>query len=361
MPKAHKLSSGGWGIRVILKNEIVYGPDGEPERYSSGRIKRQQVSEYFSTKDPSPAGRREIERQAVEYLASHSGEDKAESLTVKEAVKRYIDVKTPVLSGSTIRAYISYYNTRFNEIGGERIDRITADKLQSWINILAADHSPKTVKNVYSLFLAASTMYGPDKVYRVTLPKKVKKEKVIPTDAQIKALIKESDGPLLRAIYLGAFCGLRRGEICALTQDDVNGDVLTVNKSCINAKDGIVVNPFAKTEKGNRRVIMPTFVADAVAGVDGYIVPFTPNGLTKSFDRAAERAGIEGITFHSLRHYSSSIMHAIGLPDIFIQARGGWSSDVYKTTYRHVMSDREKGYNDVINGYFETLLTDDVQ
>ena len=54
--------------------------------------------------------------------------------------------------------------------------------------------------------------------------------------------------------------------------------------------------------------------------------------------------------FHDLRHYSASIMHAIGILDQYIMARGGWKTDtVLKAVYRNVINDEQKKFTDKIN------------
>ena len=54
------------------------------------------------------------------------------------------------------------------------------------------------------------------------------------------------------------------------------------------------------------------------------------------------RLGIERpYCFHSLRHYSASYLHAIGIPDAYIMERGGWSTPhVMQKVYRHALADR---------------------
>ena len=60
--------------------------------------------------------------------------------------------------------------------------------------------------------------------------------------------------------------------------------------------------------------------------------------------------------FHDLRHYSASIMHAIGIPDQYIMARGGWKTDtVLKAVYRNVINDEQKKFTDKINSHFTTM------
>lgn len=59
---------------------------------------------------------------------------------------------------------------------------------------------------------------------------------------------------------------------------------------------------------------------------------------------------------HDLRHYSASIMHATGVPDVYIMGRGGWSSDyTLKNIYRGSMDDYSKQYTNITNQHFENM------
>ena len=54
--------------------------------------------------------------------------------------------------------------------------------------------------------------------------------------------------------------------------------------------------------------------------------------------------------FHDLRHYSASKMHAVGVPDQYIQGRHGWKTDyALKKIYRNELDDVTKSMNDKIN------------
>ena len=60
--------------------------------------------------------------------------------------------------------------------------------------------------------------------------------------------------------------------------------------------------------------------------------------------------------FHDLRHYSASIMHAIGILDQYIMASGGWKTDtVLKAVYRNVINDEQKKFTDKIISHFTTM------
>ena len=52
-------------------------------------------------------------------------------------------------------------------------------------------------------------------------------------------------------------------------------------------------------------------------------------------------------------------MHAIGIPDQYIMARGGWSSDtVLKQIYRGTITDYTRLYTDRTNKYFADMQHD---
>ena len=81
-----------------------------------------------------------------------------------------------------------------------------------------------------------------------------------------------------------------------------------------------------------------------------------PGYITQHFPLILQKNGMRKIRFHDLRHYSASIMHAIGVPDQYILQRGGWSTDgVMKTVYRNAISNESVKQNDLINKHFEQV------
>ena len=70
------------------------------------------------------------------------------------------------------------------------------------------------------------------------------------------------------------------------------------------------------------------------------------------------KLGIERFRFHDLRHYSASIMHAIGIPDQYIMERGGWATDAtLKKVYRHALQDKNQEMINKANDYFSSYAT----
>lgn len=120
-------------------------------------------------------------------------------------------------------------------------------------------------------------------------------------------------------MLLAAFGPMRRGEICALTSDDISGNVVHVCKNMVitETKEWIIKAP--KSYAGDRYIDYPGFVAKKWGGIEGRIVSLTPDTITNNFNRILKRAGIKHFRFHDLRHYSASIQHALGIPDSYFK------------------------------------------
>lgn len=283
-----------------------------------------------------------------------------ENLTVHDAIGKYLDVKRAVLSPSTIRGYEGLQRNYFSgDFGRRKLESLTNSVVQLWISDLSARLSPKTVRNAYALFTASLDMFYPDFHVQATLPAKKRPELYCPSDEDVKKLLKHIKGTELEiAVLLAAFGPLRRGEICALEDTDIHGNTITVNKSMVQGPDRAWVIKQPKTYGSYRDVEFPDFVIERISGINGRIIKATPSRITGRFIKAIESTDIPRFRFHDLRHYSASIMHAIGVPDQYILQRGGWISDnVMKSVYRNVIDLEAAKQNKKINEHFKDMKT----
>lgn len=109
-----------------------------------------------------------------------------------------------------------------------------------------------------------------------------------------------------------------------------------------------------KTSDSVRSVELPPQVIQMLGDgdPDDYVVRSTPAAISDAFGRLRNRLGMS-CRFHDLRHYSVSIMHAIGIPDQYIMQRHGFSSDVVlKAVYRNTLSDKSNQFTAKTNEYF---------
>lgn len=336
MEKAKKLPSGAWRIRVL-----DYIDDSGKRHYKS-----------FSGNDKN-----EVAREAANFAADRDNITTRGVVTVKMAIRKYIDMKSNVISASTVRGYENMLNIRFKDIENIPIDKLKNKDVQLWISKVSKDISPKSMKNAYSLLYTAIKMFIPTKVFTVTLPQKNKPDLHVPSDTEVTALLDYvKDTELEIAILLGAFGTMRRGEICALMDEDIKGNIITVRRCMVRKYGGGWTEKQPKTYSSYREIEMPDFVIDKIQNIEGRIIKATPDQITNRFTRAIEYSKSPKFRFHDLRHYSASIMHAIGVPDQYIMQRGGWSSDnVMKSVYRNSIDEQTRKYTDVINGHFEKI------
>ena len=300
-------------------------------------------------------------RKEAEFLAlqwRNNKENSIADINIHDAVTRYIDSKRGVLSPSTVRSYEGMQKNYFGKMFGSlRLKDLSNTAIQVWISDLSKDLSPKTVRNAHGLFASTLEMFLPDFHLKTTLPSKKKPELYTPSDEDIKKLLNHIEGKELEiAVLLAAFGPLRRGEICALTSDDINGNVVSISKSKVLGPDGLWHVKQPKTYGSYRRVEFPDFVIQKMKGIDGQIIKATPDRISSRFTRAIEATKLPHFRFHDLRHYSASIMHAIGVPDQYILQRGGWSSDnIMKSVYRNIIDAEATKQNQKIINHFEDI------
>ena len=334
--KKNQLPSGSYRVQVYI------GTDADGKK------------RYKSFTAPT---KRQAQALAAEWKANKP-EREPEELTIHEAIGKYLDVKRHVLSPSTVRGYEGLPRNYFSDdFGARKLEDLTNPIIQLWISDLSSRLSPKTVRNAYALFTATMDMFYPDFRLQITLPAKKRPELYCPSDNDVKKLLEHIKGTELEiAVLLAAFGPLRRGEICALTDEDIHGNKITVNKSMVQGpdKDWCIKQP--KTYGSYREIEFPDFVIKRISGIKGRIVKATPTRITGRFIEAIESTDIPRFRFHDLRHYSASIMHAIGVPDQYILQRGGWISDnVMKSVYRNAIDIETEKQNRKINDHFSEL------
>lgn len=335
MAKAKKLPSGNWRARAFI------GTDSDGKK------------QYKSFTAPT---KREAEYLAAEFLAKKKSVIREER-KLMEAYARYIEIKKNTLSPATVREYKRAAAHDFPELMSLSISRITQEAVQSAVNIMAADHSPKSVRNAHGLLSAVLRMFAPEIVLNTRLPQPKKSEIYVPTETEVENLVRSIRGSELeKAVLLAAFGSLRRSECAALTLDDIEGDIVHVRKAMVldDEKRWVIKQP--KSKAGYRDIKMPAFVIDRLVprSSSGRIVELAPVTITDYFIDTRAKFNLPHFRFHDLRHYQASILHAMGVPDKYIMERGGWKTDsTLKNIYQHTMSDKRRQVEDDIVARFE--------
>ncbi len=159
------------------------------------------------------------------------------SLTFEEAADLYFAHYCINLEANTISGYRSIYQREegLREFFGKmKLKQIDTNMVQMYIGRLhALGNSPKTISNTIGLLrtimkhCVALQYINRNPVDGTTLPKKVKNLEVkayTPEQVQQLLAISQNNHFIHTVIALGTMAGLRRGEMAALTWDNVNLD-----------------------------------------------------------------------------------------------------------------------------------------
>ena len=290
------------------------------------------------------------QREAALYMAQEL--QKAEprnKATFEKMGHQYIKDKS-MLSPATLKAYGCYINSMPEWFKEMRMDSISAADIQRLVSWYCTEKSVKYAKNVNGLISAVFSLYSPTFYYKVNYPKVSKKDAketdYIPTNDDVRKILEEAKGTKWEVpLMLCAFTGLRRGELYALTIDDIttdsNGDNwLTINKDVvIDSSNSLVTKP-PKTKKSVRTIYLPKDIAEKIRA-QGFITDGGICGLYDYLQKVQRKLEIPRFKLHALRHYYCTELTAQGVSEADILKLGGWSTDnVMKTVYRHSQIDR---------------------
>ncbi len=299
------------------------------------------------------------QKEVTQAIAAEMDKEpmKKTRLTFDDAAKQYIDVKSNVLSPSTITGYNSILKSLSDEFKQKHMDDLSGIDIQKEINSIAITKTPKTVRNIHGFISAVVGMFRPNMKISTTLPQKVKKEPYIPSDEDVKTILSHVKGTMFEVpILLGCY-GLRRSEICALTLDDLNENTITINKAMVMNKNKEWVIKSTKTTASTRDVIIPSFLADKIRE-QGFVYRGHPNSISDHLRRLELDKGLEHFSLHKLRHYFASKMSSLNVPEADIIAMGGWETDhVMKAVYRHSLAEDKKKSQQIASDKLAEILS----
>lgn len=212
--------------------------------------------------------------------------------------------------------------------GKLKMSSITPQQIIRWQNELinyrdknGKPYSPvylKTIQNQLSAIFNHAVRYYNLKenpcVKAGSMGKKKSREMLFWTkDEYLKFIDAMMDKPLsFYAFEMLYWCGIREGELLALTPADFDFQkrTVTISKSYqrISGRD-VITTP--KTEKSNRTITMPRFLVEEIQeylamqydiGLNDRLFPITKNYLYREMQRGCKETGVKSIRIHDLRH-----------------------------------------------------------
>ena len=147
------------------------------------------------------------------------------------------------------------------------------------------------------------------------------------------------------------WCGIRLGELLALTPADFDFEKSTVSISKsyqrLNRED-VITEP--KTPKSNRIIKMPDFLCQEIreymntlysCEVGDRLFPISKSYLHHEMDRGAKQSGVKRIRVHDLRHSHVSHLIELGFSAVAIADRVGHESIDITYRYAHLFPSKQ--------------------
>ncbi len=168
------------------------------------------------------------------------------------------------------------------------------------------------------------------------------------------------DEPMLYyAFEILYWCGIREGELLALTPSDFDFEkkTLRINKSYqrLQGKD-VITTP--KTKKSNRVIQMPDFLCEEIkdylrqlygTSPDSRIFPLSKHTLKRGMEYGCKESGVKVIRIHDLRHSHVSLLINMGYSAVAIGNRVGHESVEITYRYAHLFPNVQKDMADKLN------------
>lgn len=340
MAKAVKLPSGNWNVRAL--------------EYTDKNGKKHFKSFTAPTK-------KEAEYLAADYYANKRSKDRTgTNITLREAFRRYID--NAVLSPSTLRQYNQIARLRLQSVMDKKIGDLTNEDLQIALNADIINLQPKTARNISGLLSAVLKEYRPDFQLHLKLPQKVKTQIYIPSEEQVKKLLKAAENTDMEIPLLLASClGLRMSEVLGLKWSNVDfkSNKITIRSAIVTGEENKAYEKVPKTYAGYRTISAPSNLMEVLKKSrgeeeeDDHIVKLDFRQINYRFLRLLDKMQIPHFRFHDLRHYHASVLLAMGVPNKYAQERLGHATDnMLKTVYQHTMQNKRQELDNKLDDYF---------
>lgn len=243
---------------------------------------------------------------------------------------------------STLRDYRSIINAHLlPAFGSERLEDITTDQVEAWSAKLAASGTMNNRTRLKILTVLHGAMKRAVRVWKLPrnpvsdVEKPVQRRSVgieVFSPEEVMALVRHAASEQDAAIYLvGAFTGLRRGELVALRWRDVDFPRSHLRVTASYTEGGLSTPKSGKA----RSVPMAPIVGETLARLaqedgaeDGLVFPgihgtyLDASALYRRYKTALGRAGLRDLRFHDLRHTFGT--QVIGNPQVSILQLKEW-------------------------------------
>jgi len=315
-------------------------------------------------------------------LLLNGAESKTEGRTFREFSKEWLNstLKSKLKPLSYQRKVSTLENQVYKHIGGIRIDKLTHSQIQKMVNDLSESGlSYSTVKKAYEAIngclryyrIKTSMSFNPCE--GITLPEAKRKSNSdikYFTDEERKLIVNEatrqySNGKYVYrlgwAFVLLTYSGLRAGELCALTWNDIDFKERTIsvtkNVAEVRERDEsgkshslLKIQNNTKTHSGIRIIPMTEKACAAltelqkITGQNEYIITSSngkiirPTRLDRTFYQLLTAINLKKVGVHSLRHTFATMLFKNGCEvKVVSELLGHSNTKITENIYIHLI------------------------
>ena len=284
----------------------------------------------------------------------------------------YKDIILPQIEETTAYGYRGMIENYLKpQLGEIRLQKLTARDIQQYYTWLMDEKelSPNTVIKHHNLL--TNTLNAAERQEYITKnpmravspPKKRQREAKFYTPEQLGTLLDKAVGTRLELpVFICAYLGLRRGELCGLRWSDVDLEHKTITIENTRTQAGKKeIEKGTKTASSTRTLYLPDTLCDMLKAAkehqqacraeyknayddNDYVVvmedgrPFRPNYLSELFGKFLADNDLPKIVLHELRHTFASLSNQAGIPTYNIgKALGHSTPATTQKIYTHLL------------------------
>jgi integrase len=278
-------------------------------------------------------------------------------LKFADHVEAWREEHSETVGWKTAESYIAPCRRIVDVFGDDYPAEITAARLQAFLTSLGKrGYSRRTVQlhhDILNMIFDRCVLRGilpVSPMQAVSVPKGLKTTKrTVPEEDALEAVRTHTDAPFAPFALLCLYAGLRRGEVLALRQEDIDRrvGVIHVNK----AMEYVGNTPEIKTPKtstGVRDVPIPSVLMPHIPKHKGYLFqmedgrPLTKISFRHAWAKYCKAIGHE-VTAHQLRHGYATFLYEAGVPVLAAQKMlGHANASTTMNIYTHLREKQEK-------------------
>ena len=284
----------------------------------------------------------------------------------------YKDIILPQIEETTAYGYRGMIENYLKpQLGEIRLQKLTARDIQQYYTWLMDEKelSPNTVIKHHNLL--TNTLNAAERQEYITKnpmravspPKKRQREAKFYTPEQLGILLDKAVGTRLELpVFICAYLGLRRGELCGLRWSDVDLEHQTITIENTRTQAGKKeIEKGTKTASSTRTLYLPDTLCDMLKAAkenqqacratyknayddNDYVIvmedgkPFRPNYLSELFGKFLADNDLPKIVLHELRHTFASLSNQAGIPAYNIgKALGHSTPATTQKIYTHLL------------------------